>query len=115
MSPTPAGVTITATKPDGTTEDITEGVQALYDLVIGSMDWGSSFLSVEDAEPVAALAQFCGFKGWEEAPQYLESERKAEQQRLCPHPNWERQSADERGVVYGVCLACGLKRYVTHD
>lgn len=71
MSPTPLGVTITATKPDGTTQDVTEGVQALYDLVVQSMDWGSGFLTREDAEPVAAIARFCGFTGIEEAERYL--------------------------------------------
>ena len=38
---------------DGTDTDITQGVQALYDLVISSMNWGSGFWSWEDALPVA--------------------------------------------------------------
>jgi hypothetical protein len=70
MTTTPAGVTITATKPDGTTEEITEGVQVLYDLLIHSMDWGS-FLTIEDVMPVARIAHFCGFKGHEEVDEYI--------------------------------------------
>lgn len=80
MSPTPKGVTITAAQPDGATEDITEGVQVLYDLVIQSMDWGSGFLTVEDVQPVVALARACGFEGFEEADKYL-AEQMAEEER----------------------------------
>ena len=42
---------------DGTETDITEGVQALYDLVISSMDWGSGFWTYEDALPVAQVGR----------------------------------------------------------
>lgn len=73
MSQTPTGVTITATRPDGSTENITEGVQALYDLIIQSMDWGSSFLSIEEVMPMAKLAHFCGFKGHDEVDRYIGS------------------------------------------
>lgn len=73
--PTPSGVTVTASKPDGATEDITEGVQTLYDLLIGSMDWGSGFLTIEDVMPVARIAHFCGFKGHEEVDRYIASEQ----------------------------------------
>ena len=47
------------------THDITEGVQVLYDLAIGSMDYGSGFWNYEDAKPVADLGKLCGFNGWE--------------------------------------------------
>lgn len=77
MSPTPAGVTITATKPDGTSVDVTEGVQVLYDHVIQSMDWGSGFLTVEDIEPILTIAEFCGFDSSEEPRRYLKSWRLA--------------------------------------
>jgi hypothetical protein len=59
--------------PDGTTVDITEGVQALYDLVISSMDWGSGFWTAEDAEPVVHVARTCGFNGCEEAERYVQA------------------------------------------
>lgn len=72
---TPSGVTIHAVPLDGDPTDITEGVQALYDLVIQSMDWGSGFLSIEDVEPIAKLAKACGFSGAEAADKYIEQRR----------------------------------------
>ncbi|MGA8330432.1 MAG: hypothetical protein WB777_14185 [Mycobacterium sp.] len=51
--------------------DITEGVQALYDLVINSMDWGSGFLSYEDALPVSVIAHACGFGDADRVDAYL--------------------------------------------
>jgi hypothetical protein len=53
--------------------DITEGVRALYDLVINSMDWSSGFLTVEDAAPVATLAKLFGFEHWEEVQEYVDN------------------------------------------
>jgi len=77
---TSSGVTIYAQAADGTQTEITEGVQALYDLVIGSMNWGSGFWTVEDAAPVAQIAQLCGFAGVEETDRYLR-ERQRDNQR----------------------------------
>ena len=51
-----------ARKADGTETDITEGVEALYDLVISSMDWGSGFLTYDDALPVLTIAETFGFE-----------------------------------------------------
>jgi len=56
---------------DGTETDITEGVQALYDLVISSMDFRSGFWTVEDAVPVAVIARLLKFKQAEEIERYL--------------------------------------------
>jgi hypothetical protein len=67
-------------QPDGTETDITEGVQALYDLVLNSMDWGSGFLTAEDARPVALLARTLGFEQAEEAERYLRDQEHSEQQ-----------------------------------
>lgn len=64
---TPTGAIITATLPGGTTQNVTEAVQVLYDLVIQSMDFSSGFLTIEDMMPMAALASFCGFVGAEVA------------------------------------------------
>lgn len=47
------------TTEDGT--DVTEGVQAAYDMIFRTMDWGSGFFSVEDLEPILRLALACGF------------------------------------------------------
>lgn len=72
---TPSGVVIEALAPDGRRTNITEGVQALYDLVIQSMDWGSGFLSMEEVVPIYDLARACGFKGWESAQAYVADEQ----------------------------------------
>lgn len=68
---TPNGAVITAASPDGATVDLTEGVQCLYDLVINSMDWGSGFISAEEALPVAEVARACGFAQVEEVEKYV--------------------------------------------
>jgi hypothetical protein len=66
---------------DSETEtDITEGVQALYDLVIGSMDFRSGFWTAEDAAPVAKLARACGFERAAEAERYLNEQLHSEAQ-----------------------------------
>jgi len=75
-------VTVIARDEDGTETDITEGVQAMYDLVIGSMDWGSGFWSAEDALPVAKLARVCGFPRVEEAERYLQEQMHSEEQQI---------------------------------
>jgi hypothetical protein len=77
--PEPGQVRVIA-RCDGTETDITEGVQALYDLVIGSMDWGSGFWTAEDAAPVAALARACGFERAEEAERYLRQQQHSAEQ-----------------------------------
>jgi hypothetical protein len=61
--------------------DITEGVQAMYDLLVSSGNWGSGLLSSEDAVPIANLAQACQFNNWEEAVRYLEQAKKDEESR----------------------------------
>jgi hypothetical protein len=64
---------------DGTYTDITEGVQALYDLVISSMDWGSGFWSYEDALPVGAIAHLFNFESADEVDRYVNA-RKADEE-----------------------------------
>jgi hypothetical protein len=56
---------------DGTETDITEGVQALYDLVISSMNWGSGFWTGEDALPVAVVGRLLGFEKIDEVERYV--------------------------------------------
>lgn len=67
----PAKSTLTITTNEGV--DVTEGVRALYDLVISSMDWGSNFLTAEDAGEVVRVAQACGFLMPEEAARAFEA------------------------------------------
>lgn len=75
---------------DGTETDITEGVQALYDLVISSMDWGSGFWSAEDALPVAKVGHLLGFAQIEEVDRYVAARKHEEEsqawQALNPVP-----------------------------
>lgn len=83
ITQTPSGVRLMAVNPDGIEVNVTEGVMALYDLVIGSMDWGSGFLTVEEALPVAEIAELCGFAEWEAAQAYVrEQQHNAEQDRF---------------------------------
>lgn len=122
---TPNGVTITATKPDGTTVDVTEHVSAIYDLVIGSLDFGSGFLSYEDAVPLAELARLCGFEDSEEAERYLRNEihRREQTEYFKTHPEsadyWTRSDPrSEHEHVWssvGECLyrMCGVTRETT--
>ncbi len=65
---------------DGNETDITEGVQALYDLVICSMDWGSGRLSYEDAVPVAQIGRLMGFDRIDEAEQYVAEQKHSDEQ-----------------------------------
>jgi hypothetical protein len=87
MNRTPNGKIILAYDADGVPGyrdgiDVTEAVQALYDLVVQSMDWGSGFLTAEDAEPVALIARVCGFERLDEAERYLEEARRRERGRV---------------------------------
>lgn len=52
---------ITAHGPNGEV-DITDGVQVIYDQLVGSMDWGSGFLSTEEVATIRAVAAVCGFE-----------------------------------------------------
>ena len=53
---------------DGTQTDVTEGVQALYDLVLALL---VIRLAYEDALPVAQIARLAGFGRCEEAERYV--------------------------------------------
>ena len=43
-------------------QDITEGVQILYDIAHSSMDWGSGFLDNSEMETVISLAVTMGWQ-----------------------------------------------------
>lgn len=60
--------------------DITEAVKVLYDLAIGSMDFGSGFWNAEDAAPVAHLAELCEFENAESVRAYVSSQLQSEEQ-----------------------------------
>ncbi len=41
--------------------DVTEHVAAMFDALVGSLDWGSGFLSAEEIESVLVVAEVAGF------------------------------------------------------
>lgn len=53
-------------EPDGSMllgeADITRHLAVMYDAIIGSMDWGSGFLDIEDVEVLMEIAGLCGFQ-----------------------------------------------------
>lgn len=79
LQQTESGVRVIAHAPDGTETNITEGVMALFDLVISSLDWGSGFWTAEDAAPVAFVARTCGFPSIGEVECYLADRQHAEE------------------------------------
>ena len=77
---------------DGTRTDVSEGVQALYDLVLSSMDWGSGFWTWEDALPVGQIGHLAGFEKVAEVDRYV-ADRKHDQERrkwIREHPEAQR-------------------------
>lgn len=52
---------VLALRTDGGSVDVTEGVRTLYDHLIHSLDWGSGFLTTEEAVNIITVAQQCGF------------------------------------------------------
>jgi hypothetical protein len=113
---TPSGVRVIAHMPDGTEVNVTEGVQVLYDTVIASMDWGSGFLTVEDALPIVQIAKACGFAGWEEAQRYVNAQAHSEEQarflreRSIPKYDAMRQPHDHIYSSVGKCMWPGCQQ-----
>lgn len=90
---------------DGAEVDITEGVKCLYDMVIGSMDWGSGFWTVEDALPVAEVARACGFPNVDEVDAYLAARARDEQTRKEWRENAEKNAAAREAELHAKGLA----------
>ena len=42
--------------------DVTEHVAAMFDAIVGSLDWGSGFLDVETIESILVVAELAGFE-----------------------------------------------------
>lgn len=84
--------------------DVTEGVQVLYDLVLGSMDWGSSLLSIEDVLPMLDLAEVCDFGEREKIEGYLVADAVEKRMGLWrgqnPGPPWQPGSNTEHMAWY---------------
>lgn len=91
---------ITVTHDDGTTTDVTEGVQVAYDAVRSSLDWGSGFLDTEEVDAVVGLAVACRFPDFEELVEEVRRDREAEEKRqaegLLRLEQARRQEQDRR-------------------
>jgi hypothetical protein len=94
--------------PDGTETDITEGVQALYDLVISSMDFRSGFWTAEDAVPVAQLARLLGFEQREQIERYLAEQLHSEEQAAFwqAHPGTRAMQTPPHDHVFSSAGRC---------
>lgn len=69
--------------------DITEGVRVMYDAVLGSMDWQSGFLDLEELEALGQVADACGFDQIGEIYQRIQAEKTAQEAQakfLAEHP-----------------------------
>ena len=75
---------------DGNEIDVTTGVQALYDLVINSMDWGSGFLSLEDVIPISEIARICGFEQLKEIDEYIKEREALEATRIVKGDRYKK-------------------------
>jgi hypothetical protein len=49
-------------RDDDSKVDITESVEAVYELVVNSMDWGSGFFDKDDVWHIRKVQQACGFR-----------------------------------------------------
>lgn len=87
---------ITVTHDDGTSADITEGVQIAYDIAYGSMDWGSGFLDTEEMDAVARLAEACRFPSFEDALESVAAAREAEERRQAAAVERDRVERERR-------------------
>lgn len=54
-----------AVTKDGAAHDITRELAVMYDAIVGSMDWGSGFLDIEDVEALLRIGALCGFESGE--------------------------------------------------
>lgn len=64
---------------DGKGVDITEGVRVMYDAVLGSLDWQSGFLDLEELEALGQVADACGFDQIEEVYQRIQAAKVAQE------------------------------------
>jgi hypothetical protein len=87
---------------DGTLTDVTEGVQALYDLVITSMDWGSGFWDWEEALPVGLIGRLGGFEKIGEVERYIAQRRHEEEAAAWRHENVPPVPFTIRSLVSGL-------------
>lgn len=66
---------IFARADNGVETEVTEGVQALYDQYMSTMDIGSGLITIEEAEGIHVLAQACQFQQIAEIEKYIEAKK----------------------------------------
>jgi hypothetical protein len=73
--------------------DITQAVAALFDALVGSMDWGSDFLDDETVEAALVIANLVGFA----EPSFGGQRTVDDATDMQPAtPRWDRQTEDDR-------------------
>lgn len=92
---TPNGTQVFARAVDGSEIDITAGVQAMYDLVLGSMDWGSGFLTDDDAAPMSVVGHACGFAEVDRVDEYI-----ADKRHDADRVSWMKANDPQGRIVY---------------
>lgn len=83
------------THDDGTTVDITEGVQVAYDTAYGSMDWGSGFLDSEEMGLIAHLGEACRFPSFEDALASVHRHREQQERAIAYREEQRRKQAEQ--------------------
>jgi hypothetical protein len=89
------GYGVLVRRDDGTEVDVTEGVKALYDHTVQSMDWGSGMLELDDAREIINVALACGF--------------------LVPDTAQEAFEEYARQMSHLKCLICGRDVFWSYD
>lgn len=74
-------ITVLVQGESGEITDITEGVRVMYDAVLGSLDWQSGFLDLEELEALGQVADACGFGQIEEVYQRIQAEKASQEAR----------------------------------
>lgn len=72
-------ITVLVQGESGEITDITEGVRVMYDAVLGSLDWQSGFLDLEELEALGQVADACGFGQIEEVYQRIQAEKASQE------------------------------------
>jgi hypothetical protein len=103
---------IIASRDMGEAVDITEGVKALYDIVLSSAEWGSDMMSWEDALDVAKIGEVCGFEEAQRVRIYSDRQRFEDEQDKFIRGLYD---SDSFGVVRAKARALRCAPMVKHD
>lgn len=82
--------------------DVTELVRLVYDMAVNSMDYGSDFLSSEEYDALAGLAEVIG------ASDLLDVQARARRSRF-PYGTGKHKFEPDREGFEARCLTCGAQ------